>query len=228
MDLEFESVKLPDYYIEVLNMDIMSRDKAYKNYLLLTESSKILDQMIKRYFYNDESGSKSLKSVLNNLGGLGLRDKLGSIFIENALTGKSPLTPSHQFVSEILLFEDQFKDLTVSGVSRSFLLGFYLSMLHIQKGDDFSHRNYITPEILKILKYSKGRVVKIDWLLISIFHFNHFLGLDKCLKCFNKELSYNDLYLELTTDQQRSLNENYLYYGQSIGDFDIFTSEYIV
>ena len=227
MDLSLETVNLPEYFVQLLNYDLMAREKAYKHYIMGIERSKSLDSLIKRYFNDELSPDRGIQSILNSIGGMGLRDKLCSVFMEESYLGRPPLVPDHMYVSEILLFEDLLKDFTVSGVSRSFLLGFFLASLKAKKGEEFYHDEYLTPAFLAVMKHSQGRAVKIDWLVLLFFHFFQFFGEKKCIEMLNLGQGYQDFYQALNPTQRAQMVQNLMLYGQSVYDQEIFISEFI-
>ena len=91
-------------------------------------------------------------------------------------------------------------------------------------GRDFT---IVTDELIHILKKSKIKIVKVDWLLLSLYHLEGYLGRELLLGEIDKGIKFEKLYKKLTDEQKSVMMGNLLSYGYSIGDHEIFYSKTI-
>jgi hypothetical protein len=150
-----------------------------------------------------------------------------NVYVDYALTGEFPTRPNIHNIASIIDLEEEVKSYTVAGFSRGFLLGFYLRMAEIQmeqQGRDFA---IVTDELIDIFKKSKIKIVKLDWLLLSLYHLEGYLGRELLLDEIDKGIKFEKLYKKLTEEQKSVMMGNLLSYGYSIGDHEIFYSKTI-
>lgn len=175
--------------------------------------------------FQDLGNKLDLTSIVKAVGWTGFRNRLANAYVDYAMYGEYPTTPNTRNISLMIDLEEDLKPFTVAGFSRGFLLGFYLRMAQVQQeksGKDFS---LMTDELIKLLKLSKIKIVKVDWLLLSLYHLEGFLGRDMLLSNFDKEIGFEKIYSKLTEEQKNTMMENLLSYGYSIGDEEVFYSK---
>lgn len=143
-------------------------------------------------------------------------------YVDYALTGRFPTKPDVYNMTSIIDLEEELKPFTVGGYSRGFLLGFYLKMARIKLEKAGKEFNPINSDIVKILKLSKIKIIKVDWLILNIFHFEGFLGRESLLTAIDGEIGFEKLYNKLSEDQKTTMMGNLLSYGSSVGDEEIF------
>lgn len=174
--------------------------------------------------FQDLGKRLELGTIIKAVGWTGFRDRMTNAYIDYALNGEFSSTPNIRNISSIVDLEEELKPFTVAGFSRGFLLGFYLRMAQIEmekKGKEFS---IINDELIKMLKLSKIKIVKVDWLLLCLYHLEGYLGRDLLLTEMDKGQSFENLFGKLTEDQKAVMMGNLLSYGYSIGDHEIFYS----
>lgn len=224
MGSDFPMVNLPYQFTSLLRANMQIGGNSLDNIRVFINSQKSMVVLINLIF-QDLGKKLELGSIVKAVGWTGFRDRMTNAYVDYALTGEFPSKPNIHNISSIIDLEEDVKPYTVAGFSRGFLLGFYLRMAQIQmeqKGRDFS---IVTDELIKILKLSKIKIVKVDWLLLSLYHLEGYLGRDLLLSEIDKGVRFEKLYEKLTEDQMSVMMGNLLSYGYSIGDHEIFYSK---
>ena len=128
----------------------------------------------------------------------------------------------------ISTFERKVSPYSVNGFSRAYLFGYYLKMarIHTNSSEEFNFLN-ISDEVINVLSYTKSRVIKIDWLLMMVIHFNFFLGNKVLVTELKKDTKFDVLYDSLSEEEKTLFLENMLAYGASIDDPDTFSSKLV-
>jgi hypothetical protein len=175
------------------------------------------------------SDGQNLEKAIKVLGWSNFKERMTSLYVHKVIYGEYPSKTQIQLIEDIKHFENQFRDHSVTGFSRLFLLGFYLKLanMELQYSEEHSTDIILGPEINTILKMSQGRSEKIDWLLLIIYHFNIFLGTEVLLGLLKKSKSFEDIYALLLPKQLTVLANNMLAYGASIQESDFFLYEKI-
>lgn len=217
-------VNLPYQFTSLLRGNMQVGGNSLDNIRVFINSQRSMVVLINLIF-QDLGKKLEIGSIIKAVGWTGFRDRITNAYVDYALTGEFPSKPNIHNISSIIDLEEDVKPYTVAGFSRGYLLGFYLRMAQIQMeqtGKDFS---IVTDELIKILKLSKIKIVKVDWLLLSLYHLEGYLGRDLLLSEIDKGVRFEKLYEKLTEDQMSVMMGNLLSYGYSIGDHEIFYSK---
>lgn len=223
--LIYPNVVMPDAFTYLLRSNMQSSGKAFTQLQVYVARHADLSAIVARAFKSIDPELR-VDGIIKSLGWHGFRDHLAALYIERARQGFYPKTLDTTSVTEIIHFEENLKDYTVQGYSRAFLLAFYLKLMLLDQ-------NAVAPgvklqdllirdEILSHLDFARGRSVKIDFMLLTLQHFDHFFGRERLADNLQRQKSYSDMYQLLTNEQRSSLTKNLLAYGSSIGETEIF------
>ncbi len=75
------------------------------------------------------------------------------------------------------------------------------------------------------MRFSKAKSVRIDWLMLQLIQYEHFFGIDRLSELLKSQTRYEALFALLTENEKEQMLNNFMTYGASINDQDIFTSD---
>ena len=217
-------VNLPYQFTSLLRANIQIGGQSLENIRMFINGQKSMVILINLIF-QDLGKKLELGSIIKAVGWTGFRDRMTNAYVDYALYGEFPTKPNTRNISSIVDLEEDLKPFSVAGFSRGYLLGFYLRMAQIQmekRGKDFP---ILSDDLIKMLKLSKIKIVKVDWLLLCLYHLEGYLGRDLLLEEMNKNQNFENLFGKLTEEQKSVMMGNLLSYGFSIGDHEIFYSK---
>lgn len=168
---------------------------------------------------------RGLEKTMMALGWQNFRERMGSIYVYKAIHGHYPIKTSMDLVEDIKDLENRFVNHSVHGISRVFLLGFYLRLanLQTQRRDTNKYTELKIPEdIGSFLRLSQGRSEKLDWLILILMHLLHGLGDKLVMNALVSGKKFDDLYAVLSPELRKNMLDNLLAYGASIGEQDVF------
>jgi hypothetical protein len=219
-------VKLPQEFLTLLKSNLALTHSTETIYELL-HSRPALHLILKKAFAEFDDG-RGLDKTMRALGWANFRERLGSIYLYKSIYGDYPQKTDMGLVEEIRHFEQRFSEHSIHGFSRLYMLGFYLKLANI----DLQNRanNHLTEikvpeEVSFVLKLSQGRSDKIDWLILSILHFIHFLGPELLINSLVSGKKFNDLYDLVNENDRKIMEQNLLAYAASINEGEIFLYE---
>lgn len=217
---ELGYINLPDYFTRLLCSNMQNGESNFSNLGDYIQSNPGFEGLVKRSFLDvDEKGR--VNSIIKSLGWFGFRNRMSALFLEYHLNGQFPIKPNLELCHELVALEEKVKSQTVEGFSRAFMLALYWK-LHRYKDNNQFIESFNWMEILDLLKYSKAKVIKIDWLLLSIVHFQSFLGKEVVRQALSSDADYITLYEKLDEKQKRTYMMNSLSYGASINEPEFF------
>jgi hypothetical protein len=217
---ELGYINLPDYFTRLLCSNMQNGEDNFSNLSMYIKSNPGFEGLVKRSFLDvDEKGR--IDSIVKSLGWHGFRNRMSALFLEYHLNGQFPIKPNLELCHELVALEEKVKSQTVEGFSRAFMLGLYWK-LHRYKDNNQFIEGFNWIEILDLLKHSKAKVIKIDWLLLSILHLQCFLGKEVVREALKTSADYKDLYERLDEKQKRTYTMNCLSYGASINEPEFF------
>jgi hypothetical protein len=226
--INFPYVSLPEYYTRLLTSNIQSTALANNNLELYINANKELNTLVKRIF-KDIDPDGFLGKILSISGWVGIRNRLAAVYLEHAMTGKFPEVANLGLVSDLINVENKLRHFTPQGFNRAFLLAFYakMSLIKIKMISDSRELSplIIKDEHIEFMKLSKAKSVRIDWLMLQLIQFEHFLGLERMNGLLKGETRYSSLFSLLSSEEQTQMIDNFMTYGASIYDTDIFTSD---
>jgi hypothetical protein len=226
--INFPYVSLPEYYTRLLTSNIQNTTLANTNLELYINENKELNALVKRIF-KDIDPDGFLGKILSISGWIGIRNRLAAVFLEHAMTGKFPEVANLGLVTDLLNVENKLRHFTPVGFNRVFLLAFYakMSLIKIKMSSDSREFSplIIKDEHIEFMKLSKAKSVRIDWLMLQLIQFEYFLGLERMNDLLKAETRYASLFSLLSDEEQMQMMDNFMAYGASIYDTDIFTGD---
>ncbi|NOT78602.1 MAG: hypothetical protein HOP07_06315 [Bacteriovoracaceae bacterium] len=228
--IKFPFISLPDYFTRLLVSSIQNSTQTNNNLELYINVNKDLNALVKKVF-KDIDPDGFLGKIISISGWSGIRNRLAAVFLEHAMTGKFPETANLNLVTDIINVENKLRHFTPSGFNRAFLLAFYAKMTLIDyKLKEASETTTYSPLLIKeehieFMKLSKAKSVRIDWLMLELIQFDHFLGTERLQTLLKNETRYTALFSLLSHDEQKLMMSNFITYGASVNDLDIFTSD---
>lgn len=213
-------VNMPDYYNRLLVSNIQNTTQTNTNLEIYIADHPHLNHLIKRIF-KDIDADGFVGKILAVNGFVGIRNRLASAYIEHRASGTFPEAVNQTLVQEALQLEHHWRHFTPQGYSRAFMLGFYLKLASMENKTSsmlFQDRH------IEYMKISKGKSVRIDWLMLLILHFDYFLGFDRYMNALQSQMSFDALLALLADDERTLMLSNLLAYASSIQDLDFFTS----
>nr|BDT28806.1 hypothetical protein BHI3_22720 [Bacteriovorax sp. HI3] len=226
--INFPYVSLPEYYTRLLASNIQNSTAANTNLEMYINENKELNALVKKVF-KDIDPDGFLGKILSISGWTGIRNRLAAVFLEHAMTGRFPETANLNLVTDLINVENKLRHFTPAGFNRAFLLAFYakMSLIHIKMRSDTRELTplLIKDEHIEYMKLSKAKSVRIDWLMLQLIQFEHFLGQERLFTLLQSETRYASLFSLLSKDEQTQMMNNFMTYGASINDSDIFTTD---
>ena len=221
-------VSLPEHFTKLLVSNIQNSTQNNTNLELYINNHHELNALVKKIFREiDPDGF--LGKILSICGWHGIRNRLAAVYIEYAMTNRFPETANLSLVNDLITIENKLRHFTPQGYSRAFLLAFYAKMTLIQtKKNNGTTR--VTPLIIKdehieLMKYSKAKSIRIDWLILELILFDKLLGTERLDNFLKSSSRYETLYTLLEESEQRIMMDNLMTYGSSINDADIFLTD---
>ncbi len=224
--LNLSYLKLPLELVDLckLNMsEASSKEILYSNTIRRPHVYHILSNAFKQI--DDGRGPEK---IIVGLGWINLRDRMGCLYLSKFLFEYYPHHFQMELLEEIKLFEAKYSDFGVDGFSRLFLLGFYMK-IHNQKMLmlDLGENSFLefSDLLIPVLKLSKVKSEKLDWLLIILQHFLNFLGFEKLKDLISENKKFVQIYEMLSSDERKMMHSNLLAYSSSVFDSEFFLYE---
>lgn len=188
-----------------------------------------LNLVMERAFKEFDEHRMGLEKVSTALGWAHFRDRMASVYLFKALHGSFPDKTDMDLVEGIRLFETRFVDKSLTGSSRLFLLGLYLSFFntYLSMRDDGGAEVKVPASVDRVLAMKQVRTDRPDWLVLICWHYDTFFGTDELLRLIQANTRWESLYERLTDAQRFTLVSNLLSYGASIQEEDPFLYERI-
>ncbi|MBY0416222.1 MAG: hypothetical protein K2Q18_18760 [Bdellovibrionales bacterium] len=226
--INFPYVSLPEYYVRLLSTNIQHSTHMNNSLEMYINDNKDLNALVKKIF-RDIDPDGFLGKIISISGWHGIRNRLAALFLEHAMTGKFPETANLNLVTDLVSVENKLRHFTPAGFNRAFLLAFYAKMSLIQI-KMMSDSRELSPLIIKdehidYMKLSKAKSPRIDWLMLQLIQFEHFLGHERLHGLLQNETRYADMFSLLSRQEQTQMMNNLMVYGSSIFDNDIFTTD---
>ncbi len=226
--IEYPYISLPEYFTLFLRSNMQSTGENYSGMNSYAQSSPPLQMIFKKFFKDiDLDGKPSL--ILKSIGWFGVRNRLADIFLDYHLKDEfSYQGKGLTHTKEIIALENDLVKHSVEGYNRAFLLGFYFQMAKIgaqkvQKKTSF----FQGEELIMLLEKAQSKSVKIDWLMVLLAHFSHFMGAEELGPYLNSKAGISLLLECLEDDHKKIFYQNMLNYGASINDPEIFCGKIV-
>lgn len=221
--LHLPHVVLPVEFITLLktNLSVTTSPAPVFDVIRINQALYLSMEMAFKEF----DDGRGLEKTMLALGWANFRERVASMYIHKAIHGSFPLQTSMELVEDISALEGRFVNHSIHGVSRVFLLGFYLRLANIQiqrrENNKFMEIR-IPSEIDNLLKLSMGRSEKLDWLILILMHLVNGLGEKIVANALASGKKMEDLYVLMGTDARKLMMDNLLAYGVSINEQDMF------
>ena len=224
--INFPYISLPEHYTRLLVSNIQNSHQGNNSLEAYIYENKELNVLVRKIF-RDIDPDGFLGKIISISGWLGIRNRLAAVYIEYAMTGKFPETANLSLVTDIVNIENKLRHFTPPGFSRAFLLGFYakMTLIHVKKSRDEKTPLIIKDEHFELMKWSKSKSLRIDWLMIQLIHYNEFLGSERLNSLLKSGSRYESLAALLSPDEQKEMLDNCIVYGSSIFDSEIFLND---
>lgn len=224
--LNFPPVILPKEFVQLLKMNL-SANGAAQIFDVLRNNRGLMDVLdIAFREFNDGRG---LEKTMIALGWANFRDRFASIYVYKAIHGKYPLKTDMGLVEEIQRFETTYSEMSVSGQSRAFLLGFYLKLAQIRtqelEKNKFLELRLPDESIIPVLRISQARAEKIDWMILTTFHISEAIGEKALAGAIMSGKGFDEIYRMMDDESRRIMHDNLLSYGMSIQEPEMFLYE---
>jgi len=232
MEVALPKVVMPVDFLTLLKGNRISVASDMNQLLAHIRSNPSFNALLRESFQEFDE-SKRLDIIIKNLGWENFRDRVASLYLYHNENKFFPPTTDLELVEDISDFEKRIEKHSVQNFSRGFLLMFYFKMgkLITTRRVDGESKFYLIPEdVFELLKYSKVKTVKIDWLILTLWHFVEYLGRNKVQKHLEDETCdvYRTLFNALKHDEKYTMIENLLAYGQSIDEPELFKNEDVI
>lgn len=219
--IQLPEIPLPQDFVSLLKTNMNFTIDTVGNVKGLIFNSPNLRGMVERFF-SDIDRKRRVDIILNSLGWVGLRDRLASLYLAKFETNEFPHTADLKMIKDLEVFEEKTRMGAVEGFSRHFLLAFYLkaAALESQKGEDVLDFR-LPAAIYSHLRFIKAKCIKIDWLILALYHFDSYLGTEHVERALRSSPgAYHQLYELLSGEQRAEMTSNMLSYSFSIDEME--------
>lgn len=221
-------INMPDHFVKLLCTNIQPSSQVNNNLEMYLNDHKDLNILVKKVFIDiDPDGF--LGKIISISGWAGIRNRLACAFLEKNQTGSFPEHIVLSKLSDVLNLENKLRHFTPAGYSRAFLLAYY-SKLTLIKLNQMEEVHQYTPliikdEIIELMKFSKSKSVRIDWLILQLTLFESVIGLDRLKSFLSSEMKFQAIFNMLKAEEQEWFMQNLLVYGTSISDYEFFLTD---
>ncbi len=225
-------VKMPDYFTRLLRGNMQPAGELFRSLAWYVQEHSALEALV-HYSFADIDPKGRVDYFIKNLGWLGFRNRLCSVFLFYAEHSFFPSFTTTDSVDRIAKLEEMYKTIQVPNYSRVFLLAFYLELLSRQKSAVRpSPQTIPTIGMIEKLyplfgKYSQSKVVKLDIVILVLLHLVAALGVSEVDRLMDQGLSYDLIVEKMPVSAQEQMIANLLNYGASVGEEEIFCSRMV-
>lgn len=225
----FPSINLPKGLSTLLKANINASVDSNSVIIELLQKDENLIFFIQEKFLEFDK-EKRIERIVSSLGWKNFRNRLTSCYLHHAEHGKYPQKTLPNDCSAIEEIEDKLLPYTIDGYSRSFLFGLYLKMSKIYLAKEDNSSNYpeldIPSEVIECLKMAGSKVLNIDWTILLLMHLYHIKGAEELKQLVERsEFNFKEIFSGLGKFEKKRLIENFLTYGQAIGDSSPFIGQ---
>jgi hypothetical protein len=226
--IRFPYIRMPEEFLTLLKSNISVSTSPTPVFDIIRPNRGL--SLILENSFKDLDDGRGIEKTMLGLGWPNFRERMASLYIYKSIYGNFPQKTQMDLVEEIKNLENKFQDFSVHGVSRLFLLGFYLKLANIDiqnKENNQFLEIKIPDEIGPILRMSQGKTERIDWLILITFHLYHALGEKLLTNGLASGKKFEELYHVMPQEKREEMLANLMSYGASIQEPDIFLYEKI-
>lgn len=218
-------VSMPERFCRLFSINIQNTIQSNHHLEMYLNEEKDLSILVKKIFRDIEPDGL-LGRIISIAGWTGIRNRLSALYIEHALNGRFLDNVNVNHVNEIVNLENKLRYFTYQGNSRIYLLGLYAKLSSIRI-NQIQETHYYSPlqisdEIIELMKYSKGKSIHIDWLILILVLFEKVLGLERLSSLLKNEVDFVAIMTMLKDEEKYWFFENLLSYGASINDYEFY------
>lgn len=216
-------VILPSEFVTLLKTNLSVTTSPAPVFDVIRPNQALYTSM--EFAFKEFDDGRGLEKTMLALGWPNFRERMASLYVYKTIHGSFPLRTNMELVEDIRDLELRFINHSIHGVSRVFLLGFYLKLGNIQVQQREGNKFYevkVPVEVDNLLKLSMGRSEKLDWLILIIMHLINGLGEKIVANAIASGKKLEDLYSLMGADARKNMMDNLLAYGASINEKDIF------
>ncbi len=218
-----QALSLPRDFVFLLRRNMHGELGTYTGLGNFIFNSPELNAVFATVFHNLERDSR-LEIAFKSFGWSGIRERL---FIYYWKQEQIEIEDNH----EVLILrayhelEEKLERYTVDGYSRHILLYFYAILLPDSQVRNALLKFLLHEQTSRYLQFFRQKTLEIDFLLLTLFMFEQFLGAQKLYENLG-DGNYNSLYLKLSSAQKEDYLSVLLNYSYSIED-DLFLEDRI-
>lgn len=221
-------VTMPDHFVKLLCTNILPSSQVNNNLEMYLNENKDLNILVKKLFIDiDPDGF--LGKIISISGWTGIRNRLACAFIDKNQNGSFPDQVLLSKLSDVLNLENKLRHFTPAGYSRAFLLAYYakLTMVKLNQMEEIHQYTplVIKDEVIELMKFSKSKSVRIDWLILQLALFESVLGIERLKNFISSEMKFQAIFNMLKPEEQEWFMQNLLVYGASISDYEFFLTD---
>lgn len=219
LPLLIQPVVLPTEFTQLLAMDMTDDLEValnIKTFLTKTPSIK----MVLSKKTEPKNLEDHLEKWVKGQGWHQFRDNIASIYLSKLEENIFLNDVNPKILHRVLETENKLSPYSTKNHSRTFLFSLFLRF-HNQK---YSKNKLELPtSLFRYLDLFERRHDKIDYFVLTLWHFISFFYEDKLDRLLKKNLSsFDNFYDHLTIDQKEIFVRNFLHYSFSINEFDLF------
>ena len=223
--VEFPNVFISEHFSYLLCQNLYSSERSNRFIARYIKDHGSFQQLVANCF-SDMSSKRQIDFIIKTLGWKNFRDSLASIFIHYTRERKFPSKINTHSSQELVEFDGKIAHYTTSGSSRGFLLALFLklSQIHLEGEGKINRavKLQIPDFVLSLLKKAQIKVVKVDWIILLLWHFTDYIGVEELGQLLDQRIDFKALLEHLRVEQRDELYSNILTYSYAINDPDFF------
>lgn len=210
-------ILMPSFLVDLCSRDFESNRAAYTMISETVFNDQFLSLSVKRIFGEDLNMPR-LEKLLATLGQERFRNIITAYYVQKVIIGQYIREVDLGYIDDILAIEERFKQQSLYGNSKAFLLGIYLYLSNLGLEEEQSMDEVIVPvEVDEILALRPVKHLDIDWLILSVWHLVHYLGADKAKRLLTgHQGDLSKIWPGLNQKQQQGTIRNLTNYAASI------------
>lgn len=221
-------ITMPDHFVRLLSANILPSSQVNNSLEMYLNDNKDLNVLVRKLFLDiDPEGF--LGKIISISGWIGIRNRLACAFMDKLQYGSFPDQVTLNRLSDVLNLENKLRHFTPAGYSRAFLLAYYAKMTLIKLNQMEEVHQYspliIKDEVIDLMKFSKSKSVRIDWLILQLALFESVLGIERLKNFLSSEMKFQAIFNMLKPEEQEWFMQNLLVYGASISDYEFFLTD---
>jgi hypothetical protein len=195
----------------------------------IVEKDPAFSLLIQKCFAEFDSEAR-VQSIVKNLGWKHFRDRLIAMYVFRNLYGKYPHSTDLRLIEDLISFEQSFQMFAIDSNSRIMLLAVYLRFAEIYSFKRYKESLSLVSDFKQLsylMSIKTSKSPKIDLLLLLVWHLKEFLGELEVASFIKSGVSFEKIVDQLDVEQKNTLASNFLAYGASISEYELFIHDRI-